>query len=178
MGTQLVLVRHAESAPNRSIPESDWPLSERGIRQSEELVGTLDADKFFSSPFLRAIETIRPAAVHLNLGIEILQNVRERRLASVLIKDWETELERSWEDFDRSLPGGESSRECQNRVREALTEVVEQNKGKSLVVCSHGNAISLFLNSINQSFGFEHWKQMKNPHLFRLEYKSENWTLL
>ena len=95
-----------------------------------------------------------------------------------MLDNWLEELQNAWADFDRTLPGGESSRACQSRVREAMRGIAEANEGKTVAIASHGNAIALFLNSIDGEFGFEQWRQMRNPHVFKVQYTDGIWSLL
>ena len=39
--TEILLIRHAESAPSRAIPEADWPLSPTGVQQAQQLAEAL-----------------------------------------------------------------------------------------------------------------------------------------
>lgn len=62
----IFLLRHAESAPSREIPESDWPLSKKGESQVTlpvPFLESLNIDLVFSSPFIRAVETVSPHAL-------------------------------------------------------------------------------------------------------------------
>jgi hypothetical protein len=38
-----------------------------------------------------------------------------------------------------------------------------------VLVSSHGNAIGLYLNRLDSSFGFEAWEEMRNPDLFAVD---------
>ena len=61
--TTIVLIRHAESSPSRDIPESNWPLSSRGIVQAQELgeaLSDIGITAVISSPYRRALDTVRP----------------------------------------------------------------------------------------------------------------------
>lgn len=175
MPSTIILIRHAESLPDPSIPEADWPLSARGERQAARLAETLDVDHITSSPYLRAIETVRPSAMRLGLEVDIHDDLRERKLAGSLIDDWQTALRRSWEDFDLALPGGETMRACQSRVMVALARIADTHGGKRIAVASHGNAIAAALNALDAGFGFEQWAGMRNPHLYRLERRGADW---
>ncbi|MEM7365563.1 MAG: histidine phosphatase family protein [Pseudomonadota bacterium] len=176
--TKVLLIRHAESAPNPDLPEPEWPLSPEGERQAQALAETLNVDCLYASPYGRAIGTLSPAAERLGLSIETVQDLRERKLAGELLKDWRASLQRSWEDFDVALPGGESSRTCQTRVVNALKEIVQANEGRTIAAASHGNAIALFLNHLNPDFGFDQWEAMQNPHVFELAYANRTWSLI
>mmetsp|Transcript_18659 Transcript_18659/g.57381 ORF Transcript_18659/g.57381 Transcript_18659/m.57381 type:complete len:184 (+) Transcript_18659:46-597(+) len=180
MPCRILLVRHAQSAPDRSVPEPQWPLSSAGHAQATELCGELCCDniaRLVASPFDRAIATLQPLADKLGLPIDVDDALRERQLAAGLIDNWLDELERSWADFDRTLPGGESARACQARVADAMTRIASAAPGTTIAVCSHGNAIALFLNSIDPTFGFGDWREMRNPHVFRLTYDDGTWAI-
>ena len=72
--TTTILIRHAESSPSRDLSESDWPLSSLGYRQAKALADELaDANisKVVSSPYLRAIDTVRPVAERIDCPIDV-----------------------------------------------------------------------------------------------------------
>ena len=50
-----------------------------------------------------------------------------------------------------------------------MLELTSTMPRKTLLVSSHGNAIALFLNYLQPSFGYDDWAAMKNPDLFRIE---------
>ena len=168
----IYLLRHAESAPSRRLPEPDWPLSRRGEAQAERLatqLSGLDIARVCSSPFLRAVATVRPFCEARHLPIQIEPDLRERTLCAQRIEQFEAPLRRSWEDFDYALPGGESSRTCQRRIVECIARLATSHAG-TLLVGSHGNALALFLNALDPSFAWEGWKAMRNPDLFKVDF--------
>ena len=174
-------MRHADSAPDFSRPEEQWPLSAAGARQAETLGEELaprGVEMLFSSPYRRAVATFEPLAQRLRLGIEIVPDMRELKLSDAHLSDWREQLRRSWMDFRLALPGGETALACQRRVSRALSDVADSCQGKTIAVCSHGNAIALFINSIDAEFGFEQWAEMKKPHQFRFERKAGSWAWL
>lgn len=168
----IYLLRHAESAPGRHLPEPDWPLSPGGADQARRLVTQLSGlgiARVCSSPFVRAVATVRPFCEARQLSIEIEPDLRERTLCAQRIEQFEAPLRRSWEDFDYTLPGGESSRTCQRRIVECIARLATSHAG-TLLVSSHGNALALFLNALDPSFAWEGWKAMHNPDLFKVDF--------
>ena len=174
--TTVTLIRHAESAPDHALPEADWPLSAAGFAQAEALADQLDVEHIYSSPYVRAVATVAPLANRLGLEISTVPGLRERKLAEGRLEDWRDQLARTWHDFDYRLPGGESSRACQLRVSESLTQLAEQHTGARIAAASHGNAIALFLHTIDPTFGFEAWSQMRNPDLFEVTWSGSRWA--
>jgi len=169
----LYLLRHADSISSPDRPESDWPLSETGKKQAEALVDRLAdcrIDALYSSPYRRAVATVRPLAEARDLPIRTDARLRERELTDQWLDNHLEALRRVWSDFDLVLPGGESSAECQRRVAEAVGDLRAYHAADARVlVCSHGNAIGLYLNRLDSSFGFEAWTEMQNPDLFAIQ---------
>jgi len=175
--SKVYLIRHAESQPDPNIPESEWPLSEVGKSQAEQLVEELkdiSIDVIASSPFPRALETLRPLSKKLNKRIFIENDLRERKLCDSPRKDWNEILVRSWNDFSFSLPNCESGNECQRRIKDCISDLVRKFPNQIISVSSHGNAIALFLNSLDDSFGYREWKEMKNPDIFEISYEGSS----
>lgn len=169
--TKLILVRHAESAPTPELPEADWPLSPLGRQQAQELVAELSShqpDKIFSSPYVRAQDTVLPLATYLGLTMISLDDLRERKLSQDMIPDFLAAAERSWRDFYFARPGCESSRAAQKRAVRVLSGLVKGHCGRTLVVASHGSLLGLFLNHLHPGFGFEAWRAMPNPAVYEL----------
>ena len=172
--THVYLLRHAQSSPSTDVRESEWPLSKSGIQQAHSLVGSLnelDIDKVFSSPFRRAIETVAPYCRSTNTHILLEADLRERKLKEENMEDdWKYLVEKSWQNFDFAVPNCESGFSCQTRIANCISKLVETNIGKRLLVSSHGNAIGLYLNKLDSSFGFSQWSAMKNPDLFKIVF--------
>jgi 2,3-bisphosphoglycerate-dependent phosphoglycerate mutase len=171
--TEIVLVRHAECAPSRELPEADWPLSAAGVEQAQQLVDVLTPlgiTVVFSSPYIRAVATVRPFAQRVGLEISLVPELRERKLTEERRDDWRQLLQQSWADFRFALPQCESSLACQQRMHACLTRLAARHRGQTLLVASHGNAIALYLHALDQTFGFEAWAAMRNPELFRITY--------
>ena len=168
----LYLLRHAESTVSPDVPESDWPLSETGREQAQALVDRLTGcriNAIYSSPYRRAVATVRPLAAERDLSVRTDDRLRERELTDRWLDDHMEALRRVWNDFDLVLPGGESSAECQRRVGAALDDLRSRHGDEHVLVSSHGNAIGLYLNHLDGSFGFEAWEEMRNPDLFAVQ---------
>ena len=179
--TTLVLVRHAQSAPDRSLPERDWPLSELGRRQAAELAPVLRAlgvDALASSPFVRAIDTLRPYADAAGLPIAVDEDLRERSLGGWLSDAAEVEaaIRRMHADLDFCLEGGETGRACIARFDAALARIIAANPGRTLAVGSHGGVLGHLLARHAPLTG-DFWRRIRNPHIFVFDARAEwRWT--
>ena len=178
--TTIYLVRHAESAPSADVPEPAWPLSARGLDQATALVPAmrgLDLRAIYSSPFPRALQTVAPLAAALAVDVSVIDDLRERALGRVPPgADIGSIVRRYWADPGFGLPGGESNTTCARRVVQAIAQLATRHSGQSIAVASHGNALALYLGTIDPAFGFEQWRAMRNPDLFRVVYDNEQAT--
>jgi 2,3-bisphosphoglycerate-dependent phosphoglycerate mutase len=176
--TRIVLIRHATSAPQENLPEAEWPLSEEGQSEARILAAGLASqgiNRILSSPYRRAVQTVRPLADQLGLQVGLVQDLRERKLTNHMRLDWEDILRRAWADFSFALPECESGLLAQARICRALLETAINFHGEKIAVASHGNAIGLFLNAIDPAFGFDQWRAMKNPEIFNLAWDGAGW---
>src|SRR5271165_5140532 len=149
--TRLLLVRHAQSAPDKSRPEPEWPLSDVGRRQAEALVPVLQATgvgRLASSPYRRAIDTLRPFAAASGQDIDIHEDLRERRLTTGWIEDLEPELARMHADLAYGWPDGETGHDAAARMRLVLHEIARLWPGDCVAVATHGAVICHLLRSL------------------------------
>lgn len=171
---RMLLVRHCESSGLQ--PES--PLTTRGFAQARVLadrVAPRRPDLIVSSPFLRARQTVEPLAAACGLPIEIDAGLAERPLAGEPPEEFRSAVRHSFEDFDRRLPGGETSREAQARGRRAI-EALALRDHRFAVVATHGQLLTLILNSIDPSFAFNGWESLSHPDVFLLEIDGPTWS--
>jgi len=169
--TTLILVRHARSAPDPALPEAEFPLSEIGRRQAEALapvLGELGVDALASSPYIRAVDTLRPYAEAAGLPITIDEDLRERALGGWLddAAQVEAAVTRMHADLDFRLEGGETGHACLARFEAALARIVESHPGRTIAVGSHGGVLSHLLARQDRTLTGEFWRRIRNPHLF------------
>ena len=178
--TTVYLLRHAESRPSATVKEPDWPLTDLGKQQARDIVpalAKLNIDHVYSSPFLRAIETAKPFADFAGKPLRIHDDLREQHSLWVdSVEEFIEQMRKRWEDFHFAPPGGESNAECQLRIVNAIRDIIGRHPGSTLLVSSHGKAISLLLNSIHRSFNFKRSMAMKNPDLFRIKAEGDSLT--
>ncbi len=170
----LYLVRHAQSAPSDEVPHERWPLSEHGRRQAlalSPLLEELGVAALYSSPYLRALETLGPFAKHAGQPIDIVADLRERSFSPRMYADFDATVRRCFDEPDWKLgEDGECNSEIAARMRTALVSIVEREHGRSVAAASHGQAISSLLTSIDPSFGHAGWHAMGNPDVFALTW--------
>jgi 2,3-bisphosphoglycerate-dependent phosphoglycerate mutase len=178
----LFLVRHAAPVPpgTEGHEENERPLSEAGRAAALALADELAPQRpvaLYSSPYPRARQTIEPLAERLGAKIETIDDLRERLLFPEPRKTWREELQRSWEDFDYRLDGGESSRDAQLRVLRVLNDIRARHESGVVVLASHGNLIALALNAMVPRVDFDFWESIPLPAVYRVEFVLGRWRV-
>jgi 2,3-bisphosphoglycerate-dependent phosphoglycerate mutase len=155
-------------------------LSEAGRRESHRVADLLeghDVAAIISSPYTRAIETVQPLADRLGMTIEIDLELRERHLSSGPLDDFQASLEATWRNFDLALPGGESSAAAQARVSRTIHRIAATGDSRDVVIATHGNALALFLRTIDPAVDFAFWMRMSLPDVYAVAISPEGaWT--
>ena len=161
----IYLIRHCETTGQ--VP--DAPLTPRGKEQARRLCTRLlelPITHLISSPYRRALDSIQPLATALKLPITREDALKERQLSAVPLDDWQDHLRQTFVNPDYTCPGGESSRIATERITRVVGEALQQHDGSILM--THGNLLSLYLHSIDPTFGFEESLQLKNPDIFKV----------
>ncbi|HOA22699.1 MAG TPA: MSMEG_4193 family putative phosphomutase [Aggregatilineales bacterium] len=155
--TLLVLIRHAQNDWVKTGRLAGWTpgvhLNEEGRRQAEALGERLASAKLqavYSSPLERAVETAEAVVKHYpGLTVQIEEGVGE-----VAFGGWTGERlrklrrRRLWDIVQNypsgaRFPEGESFRETQNRVIDALERIAQRHPGGKVAVVSHSDVIKL-----------------------------------
>jgi len=173
----VYLIRHAQSHLNPGVSYEDWPLSEQGRLQALRLASFLNAlkiEEVYCSPYLRCRQTIDPFLQARGLSMTLINDLREHLITREIREDFFEIWKKSWDDFDFVVDGGESSRQCQQRIVPAITEIVRNSDASEFAIVSHGNAIGLFLNFLVSDFGYTNAEQIRNPDIFQIEFKDDS----
>ena len=180
----VLLVRHAEPVPvgTPEVHDDDRPLTDAGRSAADELAAELDGwevTAIYSSPYERAVQTVTVLAERRGMPVQLIDDLRERRLSVELHDEWRDSLERSWSDADFELPGGESGRAAQRRAIAILDLLRTRHAdGGRIVIGSHGNLISLILQALQPEVGYDFHMAMPMPALYRLTHDGLRWRIM
>ena len=173
--TTVYFVRHAE--PNyENHDDMSRELSAKGLEDRKLVTRFLNdkhVDVVLSSPFKRAVDTVRDFADSKGLGIDIVEDFRERRIDSGWIEDFNGFCKKQWEDFTYKLSDGECLLEVQGRNIAALNRVLMEHAGKTIVVGSHGTALSTIVNYYDNSFGHAEFEKIRGLMPWVVEFRFE-----
>ncbi|MDQ2688990.1 MAG: histidine phosphatase family protein, partial [Chloroflexota bacterium] len=122
---------------------------------------------------------VQALADRRRLPIQLLDDLRERQHSTELHDTWRETLERSWNDPDFTMPGGESGRAAQRRAIGTLDLLrVRHPDGGRLVLGSHGNLISLILHALEPEVDFAFHMAMPTPAIYRLTHDGLRWRVM
>lgn len=162
----IYVVRHCEAEGQ----PAEAPLTIKGQQQAIDLVSFFSdtkIERIISSPFKRAIDSIKPLAKQLNINIEINEQLKERVLSTIDEADWFEKFKRTFDDYELKFAGGESNLEAMNRIVHLIENDIKNNE--TTIIVSHGNLIALLLNYIDKSQSIKSWEKLSNPDVYRIE---------
>ena len=160
--TEIIIIRHGETEWNKTgrfQGHSDVPLSAQGRAQAEALGRNLvidHVDAIYASDLTRAMETAAPLAERF--GLEVISDPLLRELnfgawEGRNFNDINAENPDAMKNFyndpeQANIPGSEPFPEFQRRVAGRVREIVAQERGKRVVIVSHGASIRILLADI------------------------------
>ena len=168
------LVRHAHVDWT---PDENRSLSERGhqdAKRAAEILQKFPINVIYSSPYLRARQTIAPVSSRLEIDVQIEPDLRERRLSEGPVADFLKTVEVTWEDFTFAHPGGESNSAAQQRGVAVLIRLDQLHQADHIVISTHGSLLAMMLHHFEPSIDFNFWKSMTFPDIYKLEIKADD----
>ena len=150
--TRVYFVRHAQS-DYRSGPDRERGLTAEALEDRRVVLDFLrdkPVDAFYCSPYRRSLDTIREAAEHFGMTIHTDERLRERE--TVPGGNVRELFRKRWADFGWHEPGGESLRSVQERNVAALTDILTAERDRTVVIGTHGTALSTILRCYDPSY--------------------------
>lgn len=178
MSTTVYLIRHCKPNFNNH-DDVSRELSTEGL-QHHQLIIDYFSDKtidiILSSPYKRSIDTISPLAQSRQLSISRCYDFRERKIDNTWIEDFTAFSKQQWADFSYKLTDGESLREVQVRTISALKAILHENSEKTIVISSHGTAISTIINYYQNTFSYSDFKEIKQlmPFILKMTFDQQD----
>ena len=160
--TEIIIIRHGETEWNqtgRFQGHSDVPLSETGRAQAEALGRNLaldHVDAIYASDLIRAMETAAPLAARFSLTVtpdpllrELNFGAWEGRSFSDVNAENPNAMKQFYNDPEYAdIPNSEPFPDFQKRVAGRVREIAAEQRGKRVVIVSHGASIRILLTDI------------------------------
>lgn len=175
--TIIYFIRHAESNHNNH-NDVTRELTARGLEDRKlvsQYLKDKNVDAVLSSPYQRSVDTLKHFADLNNHQIERIDDFRERRADGEWIEDFDAFCHKLWNDFSYKLSDGETLSEVQERNVSALKIVLKRYKNQTIVIGSHGIALSTIIHYYDSDFGYEEFMKIKSlmPWIVKFEFENE-----
>lgn len=147
MDTTVYVLRHAQPAAG-DMPNRSRPLTDLGRAQAEALVAylnTLQLAAVYTSPFVRAVQTVQPFCQASGISAIEREDLRES-------------------GADELLP------QVRQRMVEAVQSIVDAHPDSRVLVCTHGGNIWGLISHFDSSFDYDNYRQIRSPDLKRFLY--------
>lgn len=174
--TKVIFVRHGRTDYNETgllDYEGKAELTREWRGQAEALAREFREEKIdviYSSPLKRCKDTVSPLAE--SKGMKIIEKDEFREINSPDLQDKEFSCKNyKWEN---GYWWGETIKEAYERVTKGLKEVLEENKWKTIVICSHGDP-TVLMRKMLKDFDYDtqkytSWLYLENnPKKYGLE---------
>lgn len=182
--TKIYFVRHAQPVHSHA-DDRTRPLTDEGMNDTQLVLDTLKdihIDAFYCSPYKRSLDTIASTAEYFGMPITTDERLRERQSGKdgnggtdVSFKDM---INKRWSDKQWHEDGGESISMVQKRNIEAVKEIAAANDGKTIVIGTHGTALSAIMNYYDSTFGAEDFFRIVDWMPYIVELDIENGELV
>lgn len=175
MVTTIYLVRHAHSV--YSPDEVNRPLSKQGIKDARKVSDAMNKEQIdivVSSPYKRAIQTVERVAHHIRKDVELQPAFRERKLSEEPLENFENALRKVWSDEFFYWGGGESNLTARQRGIDGIHHLLEQYKGKKIVIGTHGNIMTLIMSAYDPCYDYQFWRKLEMPDIYRLTFAEKD----
>lgn len=149
------ILRHATPDRTVDVPNRERPLSELGRQQAQALVPfllTLELTVVYSSPFVRALETVRPFCETAGLEPVTREDLGESG---------------DKEPFDQVT----------DRMIGAVTAIAGMHRNEDFLICTHGGCIWGTLRHFDPTFNHDDYERIRNPDVFRLAFTNNKPSL-
>lgn len=162
-------------------------LTELGQQQVAELAESLKDERIaaiYTSPLSRAVESANIAGEILGLTPEIMGSLSEYdcgEFDGIGFNDPRAqELFQQWGqgDLDEGFPDGETGADVVKRYDDALREIADLHRGESVLVLSHGGAMSLAIPKLARRADLVKTPYIPHAHAVRAEQDGDGFRVL
>lgn len=131
-------------------------------------------DAIYSSPYMAAIDTIRPCANRLKLPVYIVEEFKERVIGQITESLSQFE-KKQWQTFSYHALGGECLEEVRERMIDGIAMLANQEQDRTVIVSTHTNAMCMAIQFFDESFQYEDYLQAtkRKPGIVKFTFDGE-----
>jgi broad specificity phosphatase PhoE len=176
-----ILVKHSLPEIIPGIPANEWHLSLVGKERCVTLADKLDLykpDILQSSPEIKALVTSHILSDRMGLSVQIdpalHEHIRTNEPFSTQ-EHFEECIQLLFSHPQELVYGEETADRAFERFSRAIITLEEQNRGRNLVVVTHGTVITLFTEYFSALKPFPLWKRLGLPSF--VVFTNPGWEL-
>ena len=172
--TTIYFIRHAQS-DRLSRDDATRPLTDLGMSDTPKITAALKGKgirHIISSPHMRALQTISDLAKNLDIQVEVDKDFRERVVGNWIPDKFYGYIKQQWHDFNYRNEGGESLFEVQERCVAGIRRAMEQYRGETIAIATHGTALATIINRYYPDFGYQDVMRIIDymPYVVRMDF--------
>jgi len=165
---KLLLIRHGQTQWNLQRKIQGWKdsvLTQHGVAELKSMaIPPLNRPRLVSSDLGRAYHSATIIAERMNTPVVVDARLKERRFGELEgnVIDRDPLLHAYWLSYHQryqrkitTIPGVEPEWAFEQRIRDFLSEIIDEGCGSDLIIISHGEWIRAFLNII---YGVPSWR--------------------
>lgn len=183
MTKHLILIKHSVPEIEADHPANTWKLSKEGRLRAQRLAEQLksfEPEVIVSSNEPKAKETAEIVASQLQLDVQIVPDLHEHARSNVPYLSHDA-FQASIHDFfqrpDELVFGEETANQAYTRFYRAVHSILNEHKGKTIVIVTHGTVISLFVSRLTGSPDLELWNKLGLPSFVAMDLYSNTLTV-
>lgn len=168
---KLILVRHAQTIDNSNFRLSghiDSKISNLGKEQIKYLTSylhNLNINNIYTTTSSRTKDTVLEISKLRGINIIEVENLKEISFGDFegmtfdeIKESYPNEFQNMIDDgYNYKYPNGESLIDTYNRVCKEIDKIIEYNKGKTVLICSHGGTIRNIISYLITGSYKHHW---------------------
>lgn len=191
---KIYITRHGQTEWNvegRMQGAKNSNLTEQGKKEALNLGNSLKdtkIDYIYTSPLTRAYETALLIKRDKDIAVEIYENLKEMNFgiwegmhSDDVVRDYEDEHYKLWNEPHLYTPiGGETFEELIKRVKIALNDIINQNKGENILLVTHTVVIKAIYAIVKGYEIKDFWNPpyIKNTCVTILECNEDNYRFI
>jgi broad specificity phosphatase PhoE len=173
---KLILVRHAPSKIDPSLPPYMWGLTQAGrdlCSQLAEYLALHEPEVIITSEEPKAIQTGELVARELGIVCLQAQGLHEHRRQkdSLLdLKEFQAKIKALFAQPDQLVFGLETANEALARFTSALETLMSNRSERVVAVVSHGTVMSLYYGAFSGQDPWAFWQSLGMPGFYTVSW--------
>lgn len=176
--TTIFLIQHAQPQFEQDLDESMRPLSLRGEEEAQA-IGIMLQDERLHSIFCDPAEYVKETALFAGIEaravVSVMELLREKRIDSDMMYDYEGFVRRRWEDFTYFDDDGESMAALQERCARFVTDLLNKYRRRNVAIIAHAVPLGVIIRQYKPDFEYTQLASImaNSPFIVRADFDGD-----